>query len=103
MSAPNVLQYAWQNHNFTDVANTYYKFPVGISQFYIALWWKPSNPFYGWPAVQQQKIMLLEGTHTYFSMFRSAGSGASSVYSLWNHINLSNYNQHIGSGFGRAN
>ena len=102
LSGPNVLQQTWVNHSFTDVSYTYYSFPAGTREFYMGLWWKPSNPFYGWPTVQQQKIMLLEGTHTYFSMYRKSGSGASSEYGIWNHINLSNNNQHIGSGFGQG-
>lgn len=102
LSGPNVLQYSWVNHNFTDVSNSYYTFPAGTREFYIGLWWKPSNPFYGWPTVQQQKLLLLEGSHTYFSMYRKSGSGASSSYGIWNHIDGSNNNQHIGSGFGQG-
>lgn len=81
-SPPNVLFESWVNHNFPNVSKSYYLFPAGVSYFYLGCWWKPSNPFYGWLNVQTQKIFLLEGTHTYLSMFRTSGTGASSVYTL---------------------
>lgn len=82
-SPPNVLLEQWVNHNFPNVAVPVYSFPSGVSHFYLGAWWKPSNPFYGWSSVSTQKIFLLEGNHTYLSMFRTGGSGATSTYTIY--------------------
>jgi hypothetical protein len=97
--SPNlVYQDTWQNHSFSDIANPYYTFPSGLNQFYLGVYWKPSSPFYGWSNVSTQKLWLIEPTHTYFSMWRTGGGGASSTYTIVCTPASGNNNCHIASG-----
>src|SRR5687768_16774712 len=58
---PNSLQYI-RTHSTTQNGGLYsvlgYNFPgTGLKSLYVGLWWKMSNPFYGWN-ICQNKLSL---------------------------------------------
>lgn len=99
LSPPNVLQYSRNNMTQGDASQSYYGFP-DMNELYFGFWWKPSNPFYGWPNNAFQKVALVKNRpsqHFYVGMHRNNGGGFS--FAVFLNYSLVE-NSHLGNGYG---